>query len=167
MMAYNKSPNVVVRNQRYLDEMHQNKRTLRWPSSDPKGLAYRIREALAVARMHEQFTIYHTLHAFFRIRIRAEWVEAEYIGPPPAREQTVVPTVESFPEVMTVQEVVGICISHGVEYEEAHFPAAQLNKEELKILSKWGKGNGWTLIVHDQGITMTQKKVDPLLAWNE
>lgn len=80
-MPYNVSKGVVVRNHRYLQDMAEAKRTLMWPSADPKRLAYRIREAMYATQYHDEFKGLVWLRDFYEIGVEQGAVRARWMGP--------------------------------------------------------------------------------------
>ena len=158
-MPYNTSKAVVHRSRRYLDEMLRAGKSITFPTSDPKRLAYRLREAIYTTTRYKDFTIYHPLHENFRIRPKSGWVEAEYIGPPTDVSLDAEAAVFTVAEVTSLNEVVGAVIKFGSRIEEIHFPNARLSLADLRVIWEWGHKDGWNLIWHDDlGITITRRQ---------
>ena len=168
-MPYNKSKHVVVRMQRYLDDMSLNRKNLSWPADNPEKLAGRIREAFHAVKFHPEYKQYHNLKPFFRIRAGTGYVEAEYVGPLGSAQETYTPEAMTIPEVEDVNGVVGACIKFGVKADELRFPHARLTEGECQAVYTWGRGEHprWSLINHEEaGITMTRRRgVDEVFLW--
>lgn len=168
-MPYNTSRAVVIRMQRYLDDMLNAGRTISWPSKEPKVLSRKIREGFAAAGRYDEYERYHGLKAWFRIKPMKGWVEAEYLG---TEGESVVNTPEKLvvEEVLDVQGAAGACIKFEAKSDELHFPNAVLSNRGRLTIYKWGLGQvpKWHLISHeDAGITMTRKRgVDQAFLWS-
>ena len=169
-MVYNTSRAVVIRMQRYLDDMLVAKRTLSWPVKDPKPFSYKVREALKAVERYAEYERYHGLKAWFRIKPMNGWVEAEFLGIEGAEVETIhAPERLTFEEVLNVDGAAGVCIKFEAKSDELHFPNAVLGDDERLQIYKWGLGQHpkWRLVSHeDAGITMTRKRgVDLAFLW--
>lgn len=164
-MGYNLSRGPIVRMERYLQDMAEAKKTFVWLTDNPSSLAYRIREALAGAKHHEEFAHYDKLRHIFKIReeegaVKAVYVGAEYSHPVLPEKLTVDLAITS------ALGVVGAAIKLGAQTDEVHFTNADLSKEESKTLYTWTQTNDWTYIDHYDGtLTLTKSKVDADLIW--
>lgn len=164
-MGYNLSRGPLVRMERYLQDMAEAKKTIVWVTANPSSLAYRIREALAGAKHHDEFAHYDKLRHIFKIRegerqVKAVYVGAEYSHPVLPEKLTVdLPITSSM-------GVVGAAIKLGAQTEEIHFTNANLSDTERKTLYNWTQSNDWTYIEHyDNTLTLTKEKVDEDLIW--
>lgn len=171
-MAYNTSKHCVVRMKRYLNDMAEAKKTITWPASDPRKMAYHIREAMYASQRYPEFKAFHGLRDWYRISPRQGWVEAEYLG----LDEGDRPAKVNIPERLTVGEVedvhgvVGACIKFAEKADEIYFPNVKKLKEEEKLaVHQWGKGSSppWQLIDHEEaGVTMTRKQgVNEMFIW--
>lgn len=178
MSPYNTSTKVVRRLERYLQDMDEARRSVEWATSDPDRLAYRIREALAAAREHEdEFPSYAELQHLFQIQSREGKVRARYIGIDQIEDQepgsTSASPTPSGPERMTVDHelvsatgVVGAALKFKNSSEELFFPNARLSTDELTAVWRWTQGNDWKLIEHEgKGLTLTKGEVSEALLW--
>ena len=167
-MPYNKSKACVRRYLRYMQDMNEQKTTLTWPAEDAVRFARRLREAMWAACHHPEFSYLHDLRDLYRIRPRAGWVEAEFIGPP-ARAVPRAPERLEGPEAINAPAVVGACIKFADRANEIHCPNAILTEGELLTVYEWGRGEvpEWRLISHSEaGVTMTRKRgIDKTFLW--
>ena len=168
-MPYNTSKACVKRQQTYLDDMLNAKKTISWPARDAHTFARKIREAMFAAKCHDEYERYHDLKAFYRIRPRKGWVEAEYLGHT-EESRAQVPERMVVEEVIDVHGAVGACIKLAPKSDELNFPNAILGKKERLAIYEWGikQEPKWKLISHENaGITMTRKRgVDPVFLWS-
>jgi hypothetical protein len=191
-MPYNRSKSTIIRNERYLQDMHEAKRTIMWPSANPKRLAYKIREALWATQYHEDFAHYRYLRSFFEIALETGAVRARYMGENHARPVHVEangkktfsreagdgPAVMVAPpesplaamnlkDVHTLEAAVGAAIRFRETAEEIKLPECALSMEDKRKLWTWGQTSGWSFIDHEEeGITLTRRLVDPDLLWS-
>lgn len=174
-MPYNTSEAAAMRMKRYLDDMKDGRDVIRWPTREPQKLAHRIREAIAAARHQARekgksvWIPYTELKYFYQLHAKDGFVEARWIGPEggPKLEHAKIPKPETVKDVRDLQSIVGVILEMNQDAIEIHFPDAELTKDGLMTLHKWCGKNDWTLIdEHENGVTITQRKVDDILAWD-
>ncbi len=176
-MGYNLTRHVIRRNRPQLDQLYTLKETIRFHSTTPSRLAYKLREAIAACGEFKELSEYHRILSYYTIRQEASSVLAEYNDSPigiPTREM-VVEEVKPLPAQPTKRSVIGALglvdvlselIGNG-EKEEISFPSVVLSLKDKRSLLDWTRVNDWTYIDHEeQGITVTSLTVDPSIAWS-
>jgi len=146
----------------YLTDMLSSRSTLHWPSTKPKHLARRIREAMVATYHYKEYEFLRGLKTHWKLHPKEGWVEAEFVGPPPDLYILHTPPGMEIKQATNVQGVVGGCIAFKEKANELFFPNVILSLKELHTLYKWGLAElpPWFLISQDDaGVTMTRDGV--------
>jgi hypothetical protein len=163
-MAYSTNPITVERMLPYLEPLRGGNEVKYKAPGRARWLAYRIREALAVAKLHpERFPDFAALGDTLRVLVRGfdevhvvhkqrievealpQWAESPA---PAARAEAVVREVIS-PEVI-VQE----WVREGRGGDKLYFPNADLDREALLQLHEWAQEAGVLLFENLGALTL-------------
>ena len=175
-MGYNLTRHVIRRNRPQLDQLYELKESVRFHTSNPVRLAYKIREAIAACGEFEELEDYFTVLSCYTIRAESQAVVASYsevhvgvpLGEVPRTEdpEPVEQSKRSDPEALGLVDVLAELVGN-VRIEEVHFPNVRLAVEDKLKLFKWTEESEWSYIDHeDRGITVTGIEVPSGLAWS-
>ena len=177
-MGYNLSRFSVNRNLPQLDLLLKATSDIRFETSDPRKLSYKLREALLASRKFEDLAHYYdTINPSFVFREEKNAVVAEYtfvspgvpVGEMDVSEDSGLSgqtkgTIES---ARTLLDVIG----GGVEgdengYEEIYFPNAVLKPTDQKSLWDWTETTSWGFIDHqEKGMRLTKSEEYEEILW--
>lgn len=177
-MGYNLSAHSVVRNLPQLETLAESKRTLRFPTAEPRRLAYKLREAIQAAKEHDQFRhLYDAIWPFYAFREERDAVVAEYLAGVRDVEaidgQRMVlrptetrPMKKTLPGVRALIEVISAAIKYPRELT-LFFPDAILSPGDKHKLSVWTKENDWAYLDHAEGgVSLTHDIVPEEMIWS-
>jgi len=178
-MGYNLTVKTVERMRDKLEVLYETRQTRDFPSSNPRSLAYKLREAIRASAIHNKYRHFSELSFIYKIRTLEGSVRAEYQGfkphaelVRPAREEDpgseVIVQAETLhiPEADTLFDIFGAGLKFSQGTPEIHFPHIQLEHPELESLLIWCSQFGWKLINHGEGgITLTKRDVDEAILW--
>ncbi len=146
---------------------------LRWPSSNPKKLGYRIREAIVTSRRHDGYKHYGKLQPFVRVctgdrEVIIRWKDIDILPDDENifKEEKVDPRPKDL-EAETLFDIIGSMIRNELKpIEEINFPNVALEDDDMVQLSNWADNKNWKIIDHEgMGITLTRLEVDEELLW--
>ncbi len=170
-MGYNISRFSVNRNRPQLDQLLVAKGDLRFETSDPRKLSYKIREALMSAKEFEEFKHYYdTIFPHFTLREESNAVVAIYhsipigipLGTDDSGDDNELPreTKGTISEALSMLDIIGGGIEGDKEgFIELFFPNARLNPSDQNKLHDWTQTTEWKYIDHgDKGVTLTKDK---------
>lgn len=168
-MGYNLSVHSVVRNLPQLEMLASERRTLTFPTDEPRRLAYKLREAIRAAKEHDEFRHLHAaIWPNYAFREERNGVVAEFIGTdsmpadgekPPLRSTELRPTKKTLPRLTALVEVLATAIKYSAE-QTLYFPDARLSYEDKVKLYEWCFEREWEILDHDDGgITLTKEDI--------
>jgi len=176
-MSYNLTRYTVNRNRPQLEQILAAKCTLRFETTDPKRLAYKLREAIHASKCFEEFRhFYDQIFPYYKFKETPDAVIAEFTEVPPG-----VPVGED--DVSDDREVVGEkgtigtaltlidVLAGGAEgdkegYDEIYFPNVVLDSTDQKSLWDWTETTEWGFIDHqEKGLTLTKREGFEELLW--
>jgi len=176
-VGYNLTKQTVERQLEKLQVLYDTRQTRDFPSSNPRSLSYKLREAIKAAAIHNQYRHFTELQYIYKFKTLDGSVRAEYTGYVPHVE-TVRPAREDepgevpvdietlhIPDAITLFDVIGAGLNFP-HAPELHFQNVRLFMGEQEKLYKWGKEIGWKLIEHPgEGVTLTKREVDDSILW--
>ncbi len=177
-VGYNLSRFSVSRNLPQLNLLLKSEGDIRFETTDPRKLCYKLREALLASREFEDLTHYYDeISPNFTFVEETNAVLARYsfvsagvpVGEVDVREDSGLDkptkgTVESARQLLDV-------IASGIEgdkegYEEIYFPNAVLKLEDQKALWDWTQTTSWGVIDHsEKGLTLTKSEEFGDIVW--
>jgi len=177
-MGYNLSRFSVSRNLPQLDLLLNATSTLRFETSDPRLLAYKLRESLLASNEFPDLRHYYEkINPVFVFKEEQDAVIAEYnptpvgvpvgeVDVPEDREvgKRTKGTVESARQLLDV-------IGSGVEgdkegYEEIYFPNAVLKPVDMKALWDWTETTAWGIVdSREKGLTLVKGEKFEDILW--
>lgn len=192
-MGYNLSRTSFNRNKPQLDQLVEEQRTIRFPSTRPAKLARKIREAVASCEifedLKEKYYDYIKRHYIFKT-VKGAVIAYHDENPlgTPIGEDASGDDFESMGEMegevkkkeelkkREVREVINliellVSMSEEKEAEEMYFPNAVLDDKSKNRLFNWTQkeeNSHWSFVDHlEKGITLTQKEVPEELLWSK
>lgn len=188
-MGYNLTMHSFRRNKAQLDQMLKHKMTLRFPTSNPKRLAYKLREAIRAAGEFEETRHYFdALSKTYQFHEHHGYIIAEYVGigepesigepieeiPLPkapvqktaSQKPLQAPPKKTVPDATVIIDVMAVAMSLEHE-EEIYFPnVVVVDSDKIKIYN-WANDLGWKYLDHeDRGITLTKKEIPDDILWS-
>lgn len=179
-MGYNISRHSVMRQLPQLQALLHAEESLRFPTANPRRLAFKLREALKAAEAFPEFAEFAPLVTRFRFREETGAVLAEYLGviDPEAVEESDIPMFrnevrpqkKTLPGAVFLMDILALVIKFTHE-EELYFPDARLPEEDKARLDDWlnEQSEAWNFIDHSygggQGLTLTKKEVPEEIIW--
>jgi hypothetical protein len=174
-MGYSLSRHSVIRNLPQLRQLAELKTTVRFSTTDPKKLAYKLREALAACAAHEEFIeLYEHIQPHYRFREGEREVIAEYFSISIGEVERdspnrVVIEKKTIPGVSGLADILATAIKFGNE-EELYFPNGSLDDDAKMKLYTWCSPLEWSYIDHThgggEGLTLTKKELPEGVAWS-
>lgn len=180
-MGYNLTKATVERMKERLEVLYATRKTRDFPSSKPRSLAYKFREAITASKCHHEFRHYSELDYIYQFKVLEGSVRAHYTGYRIAEKSPIVrPSQENDPgsEVIveaetlhlpgadTLLDVIGAGLKFAQGTPEIHFPNTRLLYDELVKLHTWTENFGWKIISHGiAGLTLTKRDVDEVIVW--
>jgi len=177
-MGYNLSRFSVNRNRPQLDQLIAAKSDLRFETTRPRQLSYKIREALQAAKEFEEFEHYYDeIYPHFTFKEESNAVLAQYNFVPAGvstREDDIQSDSELGEQVKgTISSALSLLdvIGGGVEgdkdnYSDIYFPNAVLKPDDQKKLWDWAQTAGWKFIDHqEKGLTLTKSDEFEDIIW--
>lgn len=165
-MGYSRSPDTLIRRLALIEPLAEGG-SVTWQTTpgEEHRVAYKIREALRVARQYkEDFPHLAPLGERYRISIQGPGlIVAQEINPEP-EVRVVVPAdgrttaILPLPDGATTStQIVQFLIDSAPESaRKINFPNAKLPPDELRKLYAWTNTTGWLVFVSEQGITLLQ-----------
>jgi len=178
-MGYSLTRHSIIRNLPQLRQLASARTTLRFPTDNPKKLAYKLREAVAACGEVEEYaSLYVALVDNYRFKEEENAVVAVYFttsvegeehsSTSPAPTPRFAPEKKTMPAIFSLTDVLTVALKFTNE-DELYFPDAGLNTEQKVKLHGWIQGHGWEYIDHTQGggtgLTLTKKELPEGVAW--
>jgi len=180
-MGYKLTTNPVKRQLHLLEQLAASRETLSIPTTNPRRLAYKIREAIAAAGEHSQYeTLHSSISGRFKFRevtgaVIADCVEPDLptigmpIGEPSPSLPPARPEKKTLPDAATLIEVLAGALKFPDE-SELFFPGISLKTTERLKLYNWAEPKGWKYIDHsagdgEGGLTLTKREVAEEILW--
>lgn len=174
-MGYSLTRHSIIRNLPQLRQLAETRTTLRFPTDNPKRLAYKLREAVAACAAVEEYThFFESINDNYKFREEGFAVVAEYFdvnasSADPASTPRAIPDKKIIAGISSLMDVLASAIKFSRE-AELFFPNAVLNFAEKATLYVWGEENGWSYIDHSRGgnsgLTLTKKEIPEGVAWH-
>jgi len=172
-MGYNLSRFSVSRNLPQLELLLNATGDIRFETSDPRKLCYKIREALSASKEFEDLKHYYekidpnftfveepdaviAKYNFVSVGIPVEHVDVRESDGEKGQKETK-------GRVITARQLLDV-IASGIEgdekgYEELLFPNVVLSKKDMKSLWDWTETTSWEIIDHqEKGLTLTKSE---------
>ena len=177
-MGYNLSRFSVSRNLPQLDILLKATSTLRFETSDPRLLAYKLRESILASNEFPDLKHYYEkINPNFIFKEEPDAVVAEYNPPStgvPAREDDIPEDREvgkrakgTVEDARQLLDVIGSGVEGDKEgYEEIYFPNAVLKPADMKALWDWTETTEWGIIdSQEKGLALTKSKEFEGILW--
>lgn len=187
-MSYSTSRSAVFEMVDYL-KLLDKRTSVKFSTSEPVRLAYRLRQAFFAARFYKDFDEYADLQNYYVVETRVGCVIARHLEYPKGVPRSEVHaeiisehpeahmdrlgeavdevlSSTSVPRAASLDEVIGAMVKYGRAVEEIYFPDAKLKVEDMTRLHRWVVANEWQLINNeDEGVTITQREIPPEIVW--
>jgi len=176
-MGYNLSRFSVSRNLPQLDLLLNSKSDIRFETTEPRKLAYKLREALLASQKFEDLK-----HYYDKINLSFTFIEEDHAilarynfvsDGVPVGEMDVQPDSKPTKQkgrvdsARTLLDVIGGGMEGDEkEYEEIYFPNVVLGKEDQEKLWDWTETTAWEFIDHqEKGLTLTKREGFEDIVW--
>lgn len=177
-MGYNETRAIINRNWPQLEQLIKLKTTLSFPTTDPRRLAHKLREARNACEKFEDHVEDFAILKLYVFKEERDSVLAIY-NPVPVgvsvgtdvdvvvgeqQEQERVKRTEA--GALSLINVLGELIGNKAK-EDIHFPNVVLTEEDKEKLNDYTVENDWAFIDHsEKGITVTRYEVEAEIIWS-